>query len=216
VLLALGSFAASAHAQEEVGGAPRGGYAWGEGERATAEPDDPMRIMAFVGAGAGFRLLRNLDSPFLQDFLTPAFLDLGVAVFLPGAEVRNGAGLTVSANLVSDRGMSGAVGPGPFAQWSFTPSYHLLFPLRRIISDMQDDLVHLQLRLGLPIVVSVERSFVDVSVGGELAFAVFAKFLAGLGMYFEAQAGIYGGSDDTIHPILTFDAGFFVDYEVLQ
>src|SRR5690606_15419628 len=93
VVLTLASASASARAQvdEERPGEARGGsYAWGA--PAAAQPEDPLRIMAYLGGGVGFRLLANLDPPFNHEFLSPAYLELGGAVFLPGAELRHGVG----------------------------------------------------------------------------------------------------------------------------
>lgn len=204
-----------AHAQDdELASGARGGYAWGESDRA-AEPDDPLRIMAFVGAGIGLRPLINLDPPFSQELLAPPFLDLGAAVFFPGSEVRHGAGLALTANLAADA--NGGV--PPFAQWVLTPSYHLLLPLRRLVPSLEQDWLHVQGRVGLPIVIASalgqNGDGVDVSLGVELAGAVHFKFLAGLGVYLELTAAFFGGSESTVHPVLSADAGFLFDYEVL-
>lgn len=213
VALALASASASivrAQDEEERAGDARGEYAWG----GPAEPEDPLRIMAYAGAGVGVRLLANLDPPFSQDFLAPAYVELGGAVFFPGAELRHGAGLNLATNVTSD-----GAGVGPAEQWALTPSYHLLIPLRRLMPDLTHDWLQIQARVGIPIVLTSpalgERDGVNVSVGGELAAAVHFKFLAGLGLYVEVQAGIYGGSTNTVHPMLAFDGGLLFDYEVL-
>jgi hypothetical protein len=200
----------TARAQDgEEGG---GGYAWGEGGGESsvrpALPEDPLRIMAYAGAGVGFRLVRNLD--FMQEFLTPAYLDFGAAVYLPGQEFHHGVGLAVSTGLVDD---VGEVDAG--AQWAFTPAYQILLPFQRLLG-MDYDMFQLQGRFGVPIVVSGTNSGgVNVSVGLELGVAFQFKFLAGLGIYVEVQADIYGGSNDTVHPIIALDGGLLFDYEVL-
>jgi hypothetical protein len=218
------TISATAYAQDaEAPSEPSEGYAWGEGEAAhTAMPEDPLRIQAFVGAGAGFRFLRNLDDPFNQDFLVPPYLDFGAAIYLPGGELRNGLGLTLSMNLMQDQGTGGAAGVPAGQQWAIMPAYHLLIPVYRLAGG-GPDIVQITAHLGLPIVIGSRLggtteggSTIDVSVGGELGLGVNIKFLAGLGFYLEAQVDVYGGTFDTVHPLLAFDAGFVLDYEVLQ
>lgn len=219
--LALLSASPKARAQvddeESATGAEGGGYAWGEsGESRPHEPDDPLRIMGYIGAGLGFRPLRNLDAPFNQDFMSPAYLDLAGVVYLPGGDVRHGVGLGISTALSNDTN----AGVQMFQQWAFTPAYYLLIPLRRLLPDLGGDWLQLQGHVGIPIVLSTalgsNSGGVDVSVGGELGIGLNFKFLAGLGMYLEIQGAAYGGSKDTIHPLISADLGFVVDYEVLQ
>jgi hypothetical protein len=217
-LICLVGAPALAQVEEDVGVEEPGGgegYAWGEGGARASDGEDPVRIQAWLGVGAGLRLLRNLDPPFQQDFLVPPYLDLGAAVFAPGTDIRHGGGLTLSMNLMQD--VSNGVLPGE--QWAITPSYHLMIPLRRVLSDMQHDLVQLQGRVGVPIVLGTALGSasggVDVSVGLELGVSAIVKFLAGLGVYLEVQFAIYGGTNNTVHPILTFDGGLVFDYEVL-
>jgi hypothetical protein len=204
---------ASAQDEERPGGS-RGSYAWGEGSRA-AEPDDPLRIQAFAGVGVGFRPLRNVDSPFNQDFLAPPYLDFGGAVFFPGGDLRHGAGLAVTSNLTSDGTQAGGI--APFAQWAITPSYHLLVPFRRVMPDLEHDWLQFQARVGIPLVFgsALSGGGMDFSIGGEVAAALNFKFLAGLGLYVELTAAVYGGQNSTVHPVISADAGFLFDYEVL-
>jgi hypothetical protein len=209
-LLAASASIARAQDEQERPGESRGGYAWGEENARAQLPEDPLRIMAFAGAGIGFRIVRNLD--FNQSYDTPGYLDLGAALFLPGGELRHGAGVALTSNLTGDTAV------GPFEQWLITPSYHLLVPLRRVIDGMDQDWLHLQARLGVPLVFTMregDEGGVDFSVGGELALALNFKFLAGLGLYVEIQAALYGGSNSTVHPVVSADGGFFIDYEVL-
>lgn len=210
--LAVGASALPASAQDE-------GYAWGEeggGDTGrSASSEDPLRIMGYLGAGLGFRLLANLDLPFDQNFLAPAYLDLGAAVFLPGNELRHGVGLYLSTNLSQDNGLAGIT---PLTQWVITPSYQLLLPLWRIVEGMNRDEVQVQIRVGIPLVIGQglgDTSRVDFTFGGELAAAFHYKFLAGFGIYVEAQLDVYGGMRDTVHPVVALDAGFLIDYEVL-
>lgn len=216
VVLTLASASASARAQvdEERPGEARGGsYAWGA--PAAAQPEDPLRIMAYLGGGVGFRLLANLDPPFNHEFLSPAYLELGGAVFLPGAELRHGVGFNITTGLTQDVNTAGVQ---PLEQWVLTPSYHLLIPLRRLVPDLQHDWLSVQGRFGIPVVLgaALAGDGVDVSVGVELGASLLFKFLAGLGLYVEAQVAAYGGTADTVHPILAIDGGLLWDYEVLQ
>lgn len=205
-----------AHAQdEEAPGEARGEYAWGEGGGSTGQTtrEDPLRIQATIGAGAGARLVRNLDPPFQQDFLIPAYLDVGGAVYLPGAELRHGVSLGLSTNLMQD--VASGVGAGQ--QWAITPSYTILIPFQRLLG-MEMDLLQLQARIGIPLVFGASLGGgegVDFTLGGELGLALHVKFLAGLGVYVEAQLDVIGGANDTVHPFLAFDGGLLWDYEVL-
>ncbi|HJL18878.1 MAG TPA: hypothetical protein RMH99_24660 [Sandaracinaceae bacterium LLY-WYZ-13_1] len=214
-LVLLGASATgTAFAQdEEQAGEARGDYAWSQGGGTTGASlgDDPMRIMAYAGAGAGFRLVRNIDPEFDQDFATPAYLDLGAGLYLEGGDVRHGPALFVSANLIQD---PGGLGAGPFEQWVLTPGYQVLLPFRRILG-MDHDWLHLQGRIGIPLVFSAQDGQTYVTPGAELAAALHFKFLAGLGVYLEVQANLYGGFKETVHPTLSADFGFLFDYEVL-
>ena len=204
---------ATAHAQDdEVAGDSRAEYAWGEGGGGggTRLAEDPMRIMAYAGFGAGVRLVQNLD--FKQTFAAPAYLDFGAALYLPGGDIRHGPAFFVSANVIGEYDSSV---PRPFAQWALTPGYQILIPFQRLLG-MEHDMLQLQGRIGIPIVLSGQEDAVFVSPGVELAAALQFKFLAGLGIYLEVQADLYGGSMDTVHPILAADLGFFIDYEVLE
>lgn len=213
MVLGFASGSAVSHAQDdEIAGDARSDYAWGDGGGGGASlPEDPLRIIAFAGVGGGFRLIQNLD--FKQDFSVPVYLDVGGAVFFPGGDIRHGVGLTLSTNLTSDA--SSAVSGGQ--QWAIAPAYHIDLPLRRLLG-MEQDWLHLMGRFGLPIIVGAAYDGgggTDVSLGVEVGASLIFKFLAGLGVYLEAQLGVYGGSEDTLHPIVTVDGGFVFDYEVL-
>jgi hypothetical protein len=216
VLALASSFTTTASAQDEE-------YAWGgggnaeEGEAAPRRglPEDPLRIAAFAGAGVGFRLLRNLDAPFSQDFVAPGYLDVGFAAYAPGGDVRIGGGLAISTTITQDQ----MEGVAAFEQWAFTPAVYLLVPIYRLMPDLGGDWLQIQAHLGLPIVVTAPalgvENGVNVTLGGELGLGLNIKFLAGIGVYVEAQVGVYGGSNDTVHPLIGIDGGFLIDYEVL-
>lgn len=210
--ISLATTALPVSAQEES-------YAFGGDEGGTtgasSSTEDPLRIMGFLGGGVGFRVLANLDPLFRHSFLTPAYLDVGGALYLPGRELRHGVGLALSTNLSQDEGTSGQrIG----TQWVITPSYSLLLPLWRLMDDVDRDEVQLQVRVGIPLVIGQglgNRNRVDFTFGGELALAVHYKFLAGFGIYLEVQGTMVGGIEDTLHPFVSVDAGFLFDYEVL-
>lgn len=212
--LLLVSLPASAQVDEDLGESRGEGYAWGEGARAAPTGEDPLRIQGFAGVGVGARLLRNLDSPFEQDFFVPLYMDFGAAIFAPGAEVRHGASLTISTNLMADAG-SNPVLAGE--QWAITPSYVAMIPLYRLMPELGADLIQLHGRLGVPIVFApgLVTDALDISVGLEVGISGLFKFLAGMGAYVEVQFAFYGGTGGTIHPMLLFDAGLAIDYEVL-
>ncbi|MGE0791842.1 MAG: hypothetical protein AB7S26_39575 [Sandaracinaceae bacterium] len=197
---------ADARAQDDEG------YAWGEeGGGSTgndiATGEDPLRIQAMLGGGVGFRILRNLD--YDQQFIVPPYIDLGAAVYLPGQELRHGVGLGVSTILTNDADTLA------LTQWVLTPSYQLNLPFQRLLA-MDQDILQLQFRVGIPVVFShVSGSGPNVTFGGEIGASFIVKFLAGLGVYLEVQGAIYGGYRFTFHPVVSIDAGFVLDYEVL-
>ena len=203
----------AAHAQDdEVAGNARGDYAWGaEGGAGAPLAEDPMRIMGYLGAGGGFRFVQNLD--FNQSFATPPYLDVGAALYFPGGDIRHGPAFFVSANLTGEFNAPGE--PGAFQQWVLTPGYQILLTLQRLL-DMDHDWLQVQGRLGIPIALSGQDDTVYVSPGVQLAAALQFKFLAGIGVYLEVEAAMFGGSSNTVHPILAADFGFMIDYEVLQ
>lgn len=201
----------NAQAQDdEVAGDARGDYAWGEGGAGAPLAEDPMRIMGYAGAGVGFRLVRNTD--FSQEFVAPVYLDLGAALYFPGGDIRHGPAFFVSTNLSGEFGT--APEPTPLRQWALTPGYQILIPFQRVLG-MEHDWLQFQGRIGIPLVLSGQDDTVYITPGVELAAAIHFKFLAGIGIYLEAQADLYGGAMDTVHPIIAADLGFLIDYEVL-
>lgn len=193
------------------------GYAWGEsgggGSTGAQRGDDPLRVQGFAGAGIGFRLVRNLDSPFSQEFNTPAYFDFGAAVFLPGGDFRHGVSLFASTNLID--GANSGVPAGQ--QWSIAPGYSFLIPFQRVL-DMEHDMLQLHGRVAIPLVFGSSLGGgdgVNFTTGLELGVGLQFKFLAGLGVYLEAQGDLYYGSNDTVHPTISVDAGLMIDYEVL-
>jgi hypothetical protein len=211
-LYAPGLVGPAAAQDDEVPGESRADYAWGEGGGTTGAVavDDPLRVMAYAGAGIGARLVRNIDPEFNHEFATPAYLDVGAGIFLPGGDLRHGPALFASTNLTGEYNS----GVESFAQWSITPGYQFLLPFRRLLG-MDHDWLHLQGRVGIPLTFSGVGGDVYVSPGLEVAAALHFKFLARFGLYFEVQGNLYGGFRDTVHPTISGDLGLLFDYEVL-
>ena len=178
------------------------GYAWEEEE--TAGPTQPSRILVTLGGGSGLRLVINSD--FDQQSFAPAFIDAaGTFVFPGAARWRHGVGLTISTNITSDG--STAIGVDGFAQWTFAPTYLAYFRFG------EDWLVtaHLGVPLGISSDGEQSQDLLGVDVGAGAAFYI----LAGLGIYLEASASVWLGSLNTIHPIVSWEGGVVIDYEVL-
>ncbi|MGF1466475.1 MAG: hypothetical protein ACFCGT_10095 [Sandaracinaceae bacterium] len=216
IALAIGaSIPASAQAQgvtdsdAELAGESREGV-FGQQE---VPPDDPWRVMGFLGAGIGLRIGPRENSPWFQEVIAPPYLELGGAAFLPGRAVRHGLGVFVSANLISDGGGTRQV--DAFNQYTITPSYHLLVPLYRA-AGMEHDTVQVQGRLGAPLNLTAQQGGgLSFSPGVELGAAIHYKFLAGLGVYLEATGNLTFGALETLHWLVAFDAGLLWDFEFL-
>lgn len=210
VVLCAAAPSAALAQDDELAGESRGDHAWGSGGTAGALGDDPMRIMAYAGAGIGARLVRNIDPEFDHDFATPPYLDVGAALFFEGGDIRHGPAFFLSTNLIGEYN-SGVRG---FRQWALTPGYQILVPFQRALG-MDHDWLHFQGRVGIPVTLSGLGNSVFVSPGVELAAALHFKFLAGLGLYLEVQGAMYGGFRNTVHPTVSADMGLLFDYEVL-
>ncbi|MBZ0115411.1 MAG: hypothetical protein K8H88_00345 [Sandaracinaceae bacterium] len=212
LILAFSGARASAQDDPEEAGRARGGYAWGEGPSGPSAvalgPEDPLRILAWAGAGLSVRLIKNLD--FGQDSqLAPGYLQLGGAVFFPGRDFRHGVGLGIAANLTADASVQ------PMTQWVLAPTYHVLVPLRYMLGDTTHDWLTLHGQLGVAL--GVSPAF---AIGLTAGFGVIFKFLAGLGLYADLHFELYGGGADAlgnpaVHPIVSLDGGLVFDYEVL-
>ena len=184
---------------DEGGG---GGYAWQEEE--TVGPTQPSRIVATLGGGSGLRLVINSD--FDQQSFAPAYIDATAAFVLPGARRwRHGLGLGISTNITSDG--SESIGVDAFAQITFAPTYLAYW---RFGEDWVVT-AHAAVPLGFSSDGEVGQNLLGLDVGAGLGFYI----LAGFGLYAEASVTTWLGSLQTVHPILNYEGGFLIDYEVL-
>ncbi len=187
---------------DEAVGAPREGRAWGgTGENnssGSAGVRRYARVLGLLGAGGTLRLIeyQNLT----QTRFAPGFLQLRGAFFFEGeGDIQHGAGLGISANLTGDG--SRLSGIDPFAQWTLSPSYFLRYWL--------DDSWQVMGSVGVPIALS--SSF--TTIGGEINAYLMWKPFAGLGLYASIGYAMFFAND--VHPMLSADGGFVIDYEVL-
>ena len=177
-----------------------------------AEPEverAPWRVLASVGVGTSIRLVQNLELQ--QERFAPAYVEVRGGVVLP-QRGRVGHELTLAAttNLSGDGTYTSGI--DPFGQWTLTPAYAVRvgFPEGPV-----PDFV-LRGRLGVPLVLTP-----DVTWGLEVDASITYAFLAGLGAYFELGYATYFGAEDragdlTVHPLLAFELGVSVDWEVLR
>jgi hypothetical protein len=180
-----------------------GGYAW-EDEEETAGPTQPSRLVLTIGGGSGLRLVKNIT--YDQQAFAPAYIDLMGAWVLPSAaQWRHGLGLTISTNITSDG--SGSVGVDGFAQWMVAPTYlaYLRFGEDWLITG------HAGVPLGISSDGEKSQQLIGLDVGAGAAFYL----LAGFGIYVEASVSVWMGSEVSFHPILNYEGGFLIDYEVL-
>jgi hypothetical protein len=184
-----------------------------------AEPDDPWRIVAFGGAGVGFRLIsyRLLS----QDTVAPVYAEVGGGVFFPGREIRHGATLGVSTNLTEDgQGVLEAA-----QQYVITPSYVIRFPLRYYVDGLEYDWLSVSGRIGVPLGVTLtnnqarsDPTDVGFSWGVSVAAGAVFKFLTGLGVYLDVSFDLFFGvdtPDGNVFPVVTPELGLLFSYEVL-
>lgn len=169
----------------------------------------PWRVLASVGVGTSLRLVQNLELQ--QERFAPAYLELRGGVALP-QRGRVGHELTLAAtsNLSGDGTYTSGI--DPFGQWAIAPAYAVRvgFPAGPV-----PDFV-LRGRLGVPLVLAPDLTW-GVEVDASITYAI----LAGLGAYFELGYATYFGAEDragdlTVHPLLAFELGVSVDWEVLR
>ncbi len=167
-------------------------------------PDDPLRIVATLGGGASIRLI---DDPLLgQQRFAPSFLDLAGGVVFPGRGLRHGALLQISTNISPDGNAS--TGYDPLQQWVLQPTYYAYLPV-------VDDLITLTGKVGLGFALSAAATG-GPSYGFEIALgAQFQPIFAGLGLYAEASFSTWVGVSSSLFPIVSFEGGIVIDYEVL-
>lgn len=169
----------------------------------------PWRVLASVGVGTSVRLVQNLELQ--QERFAPAYVELRAGVALP-QRGRVGHELTLAAttNLSGDGTYTSGI--DPLGQWAIAPAYAVRvgFPAGPV-----PDFV-LRGRLGVPLVLAPDLTW-GVEVDASITYAI----LAGLGAYFELGYATYFGAEDragdlTVHPLLAFELGVSVDWEVLR
>jgi hypothetical protein len=169
----------------------------------------PWRVLASVGVGTSVRLVQNLELQ--QERFAPAYVELRGGVALP-QRGRVGHELTLAAttNLSGDGTYTSGI--DPFGQWAIAPAYAVRvgFPAGPV-----PDFV-LRGRLGVPLVLAPDLTW-GIEVDASITYAI----LAGLGAYFELGYATYFGAEDragdlTVHPLLAFELGVSVDWEVLR
>lgn len=208
------------HVEEELppGHPARASYAWGEGgevESAVNAAASHRYGHIFLSAGVGLtiRTLIYVDTlnhcPDAGDPscpLAPGYLQLRGAYFFEGdGDIQHGIGLGISTNLTGE----GLVGNGPdgtplgidaFSAWTLVPGYHM----RVWFADW----IQVLARIGFGVTAAELPN-----LGFEIAGGAVLKFLAGLGFYGEVAFSTYFAADP--HPLISFEAGFVVDYELL-
>lgn len=169
----------------------------------------PWRVLGSVGVGTSVRLAQDLELQ--QERLAPAYVELRGGVVLPQrGRVGHELTLAATANLSGDGTYTSGI--DPFEQWAIAPGYAVRvgFPAGPV-----PDFV-LRGRLGVPLVIAPDLTW-GVEVDASITYAI----LAGLGAYFELGYATYFGAEDragdlTVHPLLAFELGVSVDWEVLR
>jgi hypothetical protein len=170
---------------------------------ANVRADAPVvtlpRYLATTSVGLSMRL--SVDETFDQERLAPFFVDaLAGYVFGSETEFAHGAGLGLSLNLSEDGGFTEPV--GAMQQLVVMPSYLLYWSVAPELFAFG--------HAGIPIAVTQ-----GVSAGAEVGAALGYRLLAGFGLYTEAAIELFGGANSTINPVLSFELGLFLDYELL-
>jgi len=166
---------------------------------AEAATTMPARYVLTLSAGLPLRLTKNVD--FDQATTAPLFGDLLAGYVLAGDGVhRHGLGLGASLNLSED---------GGFTEPVDASQQIVLMPAYLGFWDLDADLFALG-HLGVPFLIGGGDS-----AGLELGFALGYRLLAGTGVFAELGANAFVGASSTLHPSVSLEAGFFVDYEVL-
>jgi hypothetical protein len=196
---------------EEQAGHSRGGYAWGE-EHHEEQASGPAvhrygRAFVSLGAGGSIRIIQYED--LVQERFAPSYLQLRGGWFFEGDGMfQHGVVLGVGTPLSGDG--TEAHGVSPFGQYSLAPSYML-----RIIPDGDlGNWFQATGRIGIPLSVGEQFSW-----GWEAGIGMLVKPLEGFGIYGEIGISQYFANDLEQnllqHPLLSFEIGLAVDYEVL-
>lgn len=192
--------------EERVPG--QGGYAWGgSGDQGGSQASGPAthrfaHVFGSLGAGGTLRLFYDPDT-LHQDLAAPFYLQIRGGYFFEGdGDLQHGVGLGIAANITPDpTDLAYADGFFEFGQWTLAPSYLL----RVWLSDE----AQIMGSFGVPIALSGTYQSIGLELGGGFVY----KFLAGFGIYAHITISTYFAS--FVQPMLSGDAGFVLDYEVL-
>lgn len=201
-LLALPSALAQ---DDEAAGHSRGGYAWGEEHREESGSGPAAhrygRAWVSLGFGPTVRIIQY--ETLNQDRQAPAYMQLRGGYFFEGEGMfQHGAVLGVATNLMGDGGYP--YGVDPLGQWTLTPAYMV-----RLIPDGDlGDWFQATGRVGIPLALGDFFSW-----GWEVGIGAMVRPLAGFAIYGEVDLSMYFATD--IHPLISFEIGIAIDYEVL-
>ncbi len=189
----------------ESAGHSRGGYAWGEEHRdETAAPAVHRYGHGWLSLGAGgtIRIIQYETLAGTSRF-APSYLQLRGGYFFEGDGMfQHGVVLGLAAPLSGDGTFSNGV--SAFGQVSIAPSYMV-----RVIPDGDlGDWFSATGRIGIPLSVGEQFSW-----GWEAGLGAMLKPLAGFAIYGEIDFSMYFATD--YHPLLSFEIGIAMDYEVL-
>lgn len=180
-------------------------YAWGERERARGPSAPAVHRDAFVYGtlGVGGTLRLYYDEALHQGLAAPVYLQLRGAYFFEGSgDFQHGIGLGIATNLTADpTDLDVLDGFLELGQWTLAPSYFL----RIWLSDAFQLMGHFGVPVGLSS--SYQAFGLELGVGG------MYKFLSGFGIYLQAVFSTYFAT--FAQPMLSADAGFVFDFEVL-
>lgn len=207
-------FSSHAEAQshdEEAAGHSRGGYAWGEehhDEAAGPTVHHYGRVFASLGVGGTVRVVQYVS--LAQDRLAPPYLQLRGGYFFEGDGMfQHGIVLGLATALAQDGTLAVAGPPDPLgvtpgSQWSLAPAYMV----RLIPEGDLGNWFQATGRIGIPFALGDQFSW-----GWEAGLGMLIKPLEGIGIYGEIDFSMYFASD--VHPLVSFEIGLAVDYEVL-
>lgn len=194
---------AQSHDREEAGHS-RGGYAWGEEHRDEASAPAAHRfprVFLSLGAGGSVRIIEYVSLG--QERLAPSYLQLRGGYFFEGDGMfQHGVVLGVGTPLSGDG--SASYGVSPFGQYSLAPAYMVRF----IPDGDVGNYVNATGRIGIPFSVGEQFSW-----GWEAALGILVRPLAGLAFYGEIDVSMYFATD--YHPLISFEIGAAIDYELL-
>ncbi len=201
-------FSATSLAQDdEEAGHSRGGYAWGEEhhDETASGPAAHHYGRAYVGLGVGgsVRIVQYVDLN--QDRLAPAYLQLrGGYFFESDGLAQHGVVLGVATPMTGDGIATPGFGVDGFTQYSIAPAYMI-----RLVPDGDlGEWFNATGRLGIALALGEQFSW-----GWEAGVGMLVRPLAGLGIYGEIDFSQYFAQDN--HPLLSFEIGVAIDYEVL-